>query len=394
MNQNTSDKLTVYILGNYRAGAADGLAEFNYRITQLLKDEFIIEFIEFRDEEEGDWYNAEQVDGIQIHLFGAKKQSRMQLPTAFRNWIKKIDNKKSIFHLSHIYNLNNYLVGRLLTRLNIPFLITPHDSFVYTPDYRQNKPLVKRLYRDLFVNIFDKYVLDKAAVVHGITDMCSSYLKHITKAPVSVVTNQVNDMNIPFDASIIKPQVSFIGRFDIHGKGIDLALRAFQLFKTEFTKSAGIFYTLIGPADAQAIATREELCHNLGLVIGQDIVFTGKVPESERNTILAQSKVYMQLSRSEGFGLSIAQALSCYKPVITSTQVPIHGKITAHKAGFAVSTPEEAAQALATIFAFTPSEYLTMAMNARRCYEQEFHPDVIKPQLIKLYEKTALGSKV
>jgi glycosyltransferase involved in cell wall biosynthesis len=394
MNPNTSNKLTVYILGNYRAGAADGLAEFNYRITQLLKEEFNIEFIEFQDEKDGEWYDSRQVEGIKIHEFGAKKQSKFQLPVAFRNWTKKIDNKSSIFHLSHIYNINNYLVSRLLTRLNIPFLITPHDSFVYTPDYRQNKPLVKRLYRDLFVNIFDKYVLDKAAVVHGITEMCSSYLKHITKAPVSVVTNQVNDMNIPFDISVIKPQVCFIGRFDIHGKGIDLALRAFQLFKEKATTPAGVAYKLIGPADEQATATREQICKDLGLVIGQDVFFTGKIPESERNTILAQSKAYMQLSRSEGFGLSIAQALSCYKPVITSTQVPIHGKITAHKAGFAVSTPEEAAEALATIFALTPSEYLTMAMNARRCYEQEFHPEVIKPQLIELYEKTAMGSRV
>jgi glycosyltransferase involved in cell wall biosynthesis len=391
MNHNISDKLTVYIVGNYRAGAADGLAEFNYRITQLLRDEFIIKFIEFSNEKDGDWHSTEQVEGIQIHIFGAKNQSKLQLPISFRNWVKKVDDKNSIFHLSHIYNLNNYLFGRLLTRLNIPFLITPHDSFVYTPDYRQNKPLVKRMYRDLFVNIFDKYVLDKAAVVHGITDMCSSYLKHITSAPVSVVTNQVNDMNIPFDVSIIKPQVCFIGRFDIHGKGIDLALRAFQLFKADYDKSLEVYYTLIGPADAQATIAREQLCHSLGLIIDQDVFFTGKISESDRNTILAESRVYMQLSRSEGFGLSIAQALSCYKPVITSTQVPIHGKITAYKAGFAVSTPEEAAKALATIFALTPDEYQAMAMNARQCYEQEFHPDVIKPQLIKLYEKTALS---
>jgi glycosyltransferase involved in cell wall biosynthesis len=237
-------------------------------------------------------------------------------------------------------------------------------------------------------------VLDKAAVVHGITEMCSSYLKHITKAPVSVVTNQVNDMHIPFDISIIKPQVCFIGRFDIHGKGIDLALKAFQLFKKSSVTTAEVYYTLIGPADEQAVIAREQICQDLGLAIGRDVFFTGKISESERNTILAQSKAYMQLSRSEGFGLSIAQALSCYKPVITSTQVPIHGKITAHKAGFAVSTPEEAAQALATIFALTPAKYLEMAMNARRCYEQEFHPEVIKPQLIELYEKTASSSKV
>ncbi|QJX45631.1 glycosyltransferase [Hymenobacter taeanensis] len=101
----------------------------------------------------------------------------------------------------------------------------------------------------------------------------------------------------------------------------------------------------------------------------------------------------MQLSRSEGFGLSIAQALACQTPVVISTQVPIHSKIRAYGAGFAVSSPEEAAQALDTLFSLPPTEYVAMAENARRCYEQEFHPDVIKPQLINLYKK-ALSQSV
>jgi hypothetical protein len=70
-NKNTCDKITVFILGHYRQGAADGLAEFNYRITQLLKDEFTIEFVEFSDEKSLEWYSVEQVDGIRIHNFGA-----------------------------------------------------------------------------------------------------------------------------------------------------------------------------------------------------------------------------------------------------------------------------------------------------------------------------------
>jgi glycosyltransferase involved in cell wall biosynthesis len=392
-NQNASVKLTVYILGNYRHEAADGLAEFNYRLTQLLRKEFIIEFIEFYKDKDSNWHESKQVDGISIHVFGAKNRNKLQLPISFTSWLRALHNKYSIFHLSHIYNLDNYLVSRLLTRLHIPFLITPHDSFVYTPDYRRRKPIIKRVYRDIFVNIFDKYVLEKATVIHGITEMCFTNIKHITKAPVSVVLNQVHDIGIPFEPTVIKPQICFIGRFDIYGKGIDLALKAFKLFKGKFNKNNSVTYTLIGPADVQASKVREQLCHDLGLLIGKDVKFTGKIPEIERNKILAESKVYMQLSRSEGFGLSIAQALSCYKPVIISTQVPIHSKITAHQAGFAVSTPEEAAQALATIFALSSSEYSAMALNARRCYEQEFHPDVIKPQLIQLYKKTALSLK-
>jgi glycosyltransferase involved in cell wall biosynthesis len=389
MNFSSSKKTSVYIVGHYRAGAADGLAEFNYRTTQLLKEQFSIQFIEFDGSKNSDWYGTETKDEILIHLFGAKGRSKFQLPIAFQKWLAQLDNSSCIFHLSHIYNIDNYLVSRQLKRLSISFIITPHDSFVYDPAYIQERPFLKRWYRNVFVSVFDKYVLDNASVVHGISEMCAAYLSNVTKTPVSVVLNQVNDMRTPFDITSLKEQVCFIGRFDIFRKGIDIALTAFHQFKEQSSNATGVKYVLIGPADEQAAKERESICQKLGLRIGEDVVFTNKIPEAERNALLAQSKVYMQLSRTEGFGLSIAQALSCYKPVVTSTQVPIHGKIVAHQAGFAVNNAEEAAEALAKIFALSSDEYITMAHNARRCYEQEFHPDIIKPQLVELYEKAA-----
>ncbi|WP_167855486.1 glycosyltransferase family 4 protein [Hymenobacter fodinae] len=379
--------MTVYIPGHYRTEAADGLAEFNYRLTQALKADFIIQFIEFSLEQAPDWYQVEHSDDICIHKFGIRNCNKLQLPIAFQNWLKTVRGETCIFHLSHIYNLDNYLICRLLTKYNIPYLITPHDSFVYDPAFKKKRPVLKRMYRNAFTRVFDKYVLDNAAVVHGITARCAGYLKNITNSPVRVVANQVSDTNIPLNLAALKPQVCFIGRFSIFTKGIDLALTAFHLFKTTSDHAKGVTYALIGPADKQATAEREQLCHRLKLKVGEDVVFTGKLSEADRNTVLAESKVYMQLSRSEGFGLSIAQALSCYKPVIISTQVPIHDKVTAYNAGFAVTSPEEAAQALDKLFALSEAEYAVMAENARRCYEQEFHPDIIRPQLVALYEQ-------
>jgi glycosyltransferase involved in cell wall biosynthesis len=392
MTENKGNQLTVYIPGHYRTGAADGLAEFNYLLTKSLKADFNIQFIEFNLEEASSWYQVEQTDDIHIHKFGGKNRSKFQLPVVFQNWIKNLRKEKCIFHLSHIYNIDNYLICRLLNKFKIPYLITPHDSFVYDPSFKNKRPILKRFYRNVFVKLFDKYVLDNAAVVHGITDMCVGYMKNVTNSLVSVVTNQVSDINMPLNLAAIKPQVCYIGRFNIFNKGIDLALEAFHLFKAASGQAKEATYTLVGPADAQATAEREQLCHELDLNIEEDVVFTGKISEADRNTILAESKVYMQLSRTEGFGLSIAQALSCFKPVIISNEVPIHSKITAYNAGFSVSSPEEAAQALDKIFSLSSAEYVTMAENARRCYEQEFHPDVIKPQLINLYEKALLSS--
>ncbi len=49
----------------------------------------------------------------------------------------------------------------------------------------------------------------------------------------------------------------------------------------------------------------------------------------------------MSLQRFEGFGLGRVEGFTSGNPVIISNQVPIHGDITKHQAGFGVARPEE-----------------------------------------------------
>ena len=384
-------KSTIYILGNYRVGAADGLAEFNYQTVHLLKDEFEFQFVEFDDTKKDTFFENKMADSFQVNVFGSKDVSFYRLPTAFLQWIKQLKSLNTVFHLSHIYNLTNFKTARLLIKQSIPYLITPHDSFVYSAAYAKDKPVLKRWYRKMFVNIFDKYVLDNANVIHGISPQCLHSLQEITKTPVQVVYNQVQDTNLPYNIADIKKQVCFIGRFDIYRKGIDIALQAFSLFKKNTKNSEGYKFILIGPADEAAKEAVNKLCSELNLKINEDVVLPGKLPVSERDKLLSQSKMYMQLSRTEGFGLSIAQALSCFKPTIISKQIPIQDKIDLYNAGYVVNSAQEAANAILQIENLSPAEYEKMSFNARTCYEKEFHPNVLKPQLIHLYKK-ALNS--
>jgi glycosyltransferase involved in cell wall biosynthesis len=149
---------------------------------------------------------------------------------------------------------------------------------------------------------------------------------------------------------------------------------------------------IIGPADPDSDQKRHALCRELNLLNGSQVVFAGKVEESERNQLLSTSKAYIHLSRFEGFGLSVVQALSASKPVIVSKQVPTSDLINTYKAGIVVNTTQEIADAIAIIFALSEEEYLQMAQNARRCYIEQFHPNVIKPKLFDLYKQAASGS--
>ncbi len=385
------EKTTIYILGNYRVGAADGLAEFNYQTVRVLKNDFDFHFIEFDNCKDKYHYNDHNEDGFTIHLFGIKNISSFNYSPLFKSWLQQLKSDKVLFHLSHIYNLRNYNIAKLLVKFNIRYIITPHDSFVYADSYQNKMPFLKRIYRRWFIKTFDKYVFDHAVLIHGISKQCSLCIRGLTNTQILVVSNQVKDINIPFDFEAIKDQVCFIGRFDIYRKGIDIALQAFSIFKQKIKDKTGFQYLLIGPADKRALNEVNKICSDMKLNIPEDVVLPGKLPELERNNNLAASKIYMQLSRTEGFGLSIAQALSCFKPVIISKEIPINDTIAFHNAGFVVNNAKEAAVAMEKIINLSEEAYLKLAYNARNCYEKEFHPSIIKPLLLNLYN-TALAT--
>lgn len=377
--------MTIYIVGDFRSEAADGLAEFNYQNVKLLNDVFRFEFIEFSTTHSIKHYQLEKRENIKIHCFGIKGLLPLRLPSTFSRWLKKLDRRHSLFHLSHIWNVRNYLIAKTLVSYTIPYLITPHDSYVYSRTYNRGRPFLKKFYRFAFVYIFDKYVLDHANIVHALTAECVSSLQRITNTPISIVENQIKDTQIPLDIHLIKPQICFIGRFNIIQKGIDLSLEAFKSLKLT-NVGLNVKFVLVGPADDEALKIVHAMCDELNITIGQDLILAGKVSESQRNTILGESKAYIQLSRHEGFGLSVGQALSSYKPVIVSEGIPIGQTIVRHQAGFIVRNMEEASAALVKLFAMSEEDYMQLAMNARHCYETEFHPAVIKPKLIALYQ--------
>ncbi len=381
--------LTVFILGNYRPGLADGLAEFNFQNVKALKESIDFHFVEFDNTEDTGFYQTAETDQIRIHRFGSKGLSALKLSPEFKEWLSNLSVNNSVFHLNHIYNLNNYLVARLLNAYSIPYLITPHDSYVYCKEFRSKRALLKRIYRDFFVHFIDKYVLDHASYIHALTNQCIPCLRLLTSGPIMVVANQVTDMHLTLNINTIENRICFIGRSDIYQKGIDRVLNGYSLFLNSKAPIPGLNLTIVGPADPLSDQIRHDLCRELKLDVGRQVYFAGKVEESERNRILSNSKVYIHLSRFEGFGLSVIQALSAFKPVIVSRQVPTSDIIENYKAGIVVDSTEEIASAIATVFALSEDEYIQMARNARRCYEEQFHPDVIKPKLFELYSKAA-----
>lgn len=369
-------KIDLYVFDEYKAQSGNGVKEYLYQLAHLMKDEIQVHFINFNLEDKDTYQLQTLENGIQIHSFGKTQYKRLVFPKRFRQWIATIP-KNVLFHLHSVFRLDNFTLARLLTEAQVAYVFTPHDS--YSKESLKSNYLLKRL----FLLTFEKYILDQAKVVHAITTEGVKYISRYTRNRIKLVTNFVADHSLHLVPHLPKDTICFIGRYDVFQKGIDHQLQAYRKFRDSF--SGTIPLMLIGNDRKGHLKELRSMCRDLNLREEEDVFLKVNVSDAEKYQLLAESKVYMQLSRFEGFGLSIVEALALHKPVIITRNVPISSIIEAYRAGFVVNSPKEAAQALQTIYSYSRKEYQQMVQNARTCYLENFYPDLIKPQLMDLY---------
>jgi glycosyltransferase involved in cell wall biosynthesis len=370
--------MKVYQVGHgYKPESCMGVIEYLYQLTvQLLKEGVEVTFIQFDNESEDN--SEEKVDGVTILHFPKYRFGGMSLPDSFSVWLNEltIHEKDFIFHLHSVFYLPNYSVAQYLKKRNIPYIHTPHDS------YSKESMRENRLLKSIYIKAFDKSVMDGARTVHAITlEGAKSISQYTTNTNIKLITNFVPETP-QVEKMEIKKQLCFIGRMDIYQKGIDLMLESFS----EFIKYApGTSFVLVGLYLDHEITALNALLEKFHLNSSQ-VKVMGKVSAVEKYQILSESYAYFQLSRFEGFGLSIVEALSMAKPVIISDNVPIHEVIHKYEAGYIASDAQQALTGIKEIFELHPQQYKEICTNAYRCYQENFNPELITKQLLTMYE--------
>ena len=111
----------------------------------------------------------------------------------------------------------------------------------------------------------------------------------------------------------------YVGRLDVYTKGLDILISAFAASIRAL--GGGLRLTLVGPDWRGGRSWLEQRVREVG--VGAHVRFTGPLSGSEVAAMLAASDIYVQLSRSDAFGLSVAEALLAGKPTILSHAVGI-----------------------------------------------------------------------
>lgn len=241
--------------------------------------------------------------------------------------------------------------GYLSLRTRVPSVAVMHDlNFEHYP---KDLPwMVSRYYRKMFPRFARKAQRIATVSEYSKTDIASRYA--IDHSRIDVVFNGVSSHFHPLDEeeketvrrsfSSNKPYFLFVGSLNPR-KNLKNLFLAFEEFKKNDTRDIKLIV-----AGARMWWTDDMRFTYENMQYRNDVIFTGRVSDSELVKLVASALALTYVSGFEGFGIPILEAFQCKTPVITSnvTSMPeVAGEAAIQVNPFNISEITNALQRLA-----------------------------------------------
>lgn len=199
------------------------------------------------------------------------------------------------------------------------------------------------------------------------------------KLPVAMIPNGVAlpALAAPPDAARAARTLLFLGRL-VAVKGLDLLLDAWRI-----AAPAGWQLVIAGPDEDGTRATLERALAERPPA--RPVHFAGALDDDAKWAALAAADALVLPSRTESFGVVVAEALAAARPVIATTATPWPTLATRGAGWLADTTPEALAHAITRCAAATDAERAAMGVRGRAWAEADFGWDGVATRMVALY---------
>jgi glycosyltransferase involved in cell wall biosynthesis len=233
-----------------------------------------------------------------------------------------------VVHLHGAFNPSNTAIARSLRR---PYVFSPHSG--YDPVSLQRSRWRKLAYRAAF----ERAMLERAALLVTLTDGELDDLRRFgATAPAEVIPNGVEPPTDDLDADAFRRELGlsrdallavFVGRLDVHRKGLDLLVGG-------IADAPNWHLALVGPRFRDV--ERLERLITLGGVEDR-AHFVGERHGRHLNESVYGADVFALTSRWEGMPMALLEALALARPAVVSPAVERTIGVAAAGAGWIVS---------------------------------------------------------
>lgn len=343
------------------------------------------------------WVHAQARLGDDVHLIMLKTPKEQ---------IENVCTYVLPFHPPYGYYMNVFSLKRLLKKINPDLLhvhyATGHGTLGRLVNFRptllsvwgsdvllapqESSFMRRRVIKNL--RHYDAVCCTSTMLTQAVKDLCPFSLP-LHQIPIGVETNlfspcrkkKENPYVVVGTVKSLQPVY-----------GIDILLHAFARAKKILLSSregVGIRLKLKIIGDGFWYRNLVKLTTELGL--SEDVEFKGYIPNHEVPHELHQMDIFMALSRSESFGVSVVEASACGLPVIVTNVGGLPEVVQKDDTGFIVErdNPEDAARAIVKL-ATDAALRKRMGNNGRRFVQSRYEWSDCLRLMYNVYQKMLL----
>lgn len=294
-----------------------------------------------------------------------KKRNPFSIPEDLKKEILAAD-QATVFHFHGGWIPIFASLSKFLKKNNYRYVITPHGA--YNSIAMKKSKYVKKIY----FKIFEKKVIENASKIHCIGESEIEGLNSVFPTSKGVlITYGYDRINTSNYCSNLKEPIifGFVGRLDIHTKGLDILIESFAAFSRKKPNSK---LWIVGDG-----AEKNDLIHTIkSYNISDKVELLGSKFGEEKNNLIKRMHIFVHPSRNEGLPVSVIEAADFGKPCIVTRNTNIGHLVEKYDAGICIPTPDPT---LLTHSFITISEvwehqkkYIAMSENAIQMVEEAF----------------------
>lgn len=323
-----------------------------------------------------------------VHALGPKKSS-YAYSQKLTPWLRENSKKYDAVIVEGIWQYHSFAVRKALADSKTPYFLFTHGML--DPWFKEQYPL-KHIKKWIYWTLAENRVLrDAKAVIFTCEDERLLARKSFGLYKANEAVASYGTSSPPEEGRLLaenflstypelqgKRIILFLSR--IHEKkGCDLLIEAFAQVANQ---DNNLHLVVAGPDQTGWTKELKARAEELGII--KKISWPGMLEGDLKWGAFYASEAFCLPSHQENFGIVVAEALACGKPVLISNKINIWREISHDHAGFInEDTVAGTVKNLKNLLEMTPAEYMTMCNEAKACFNRRFH---IKQAALRLLE--------